>query len=61
MPLFDFKCESCDEVFETIAKRDEIPECPKCGNKETQKQISAGSFSLQGGGWASDGYSKGNR
>lgn len=31
MPLFDFKCESCQEVFEEFTKEDRIKPCPKCG------------------------------
>jgi putative FmdB family regulatory protein len=33
------------------------PECPRCQG-EVDKQLSAGSFHLKGGGWAAQGYSK---
>ena len=35
MPIFNFKCEKCGKVFETLLKsRSETPECPACGSQE---------------------------
>lgn len=34
LPIFDFKCQKCDEVFEAIVKTgDTSAQCPKCGKK----------------------------
>jgi len=35
MPLYDFKCQSCDNEFEYLAKNTVIKyaKCPKCGMK----------------------------
>jgi len=59
MPLFEFNCPDCTLVFERIAKATEAPpECPTCGKTSVIKLVSAPSFHLKGGGWASDGYGK---
>lgn len=74
MPMFDFRCLTCRNIFETLIMRPIYTEdghmigveCPHCGNKNPQKfikQISLGtSFQLKGDGWYADGYSskKGN-
>ena len=58
MPLYDFKCEECDYIFELIQKHsDDNPQCIKCA-KDTKKIISKTSFILKGDGWYKDGYSK---
>ena len=62
MPIYEYRCEKCKVEFEklvSIHARMEPPECPdtKCGGKDTKKLVSRTSFSLKGGGWASDGYS----
>ncbi|WP_027367478.1 FmdB family zinc ribbon protein [Desulfocurvibacter africanus] len=40
MPLFDFHCGRCGHVFEDIAKADDMPACPKCGNA-ANRQLAA--------------------
>ena len=51
MPLYDFKCEECDYIFELIQKHsDDSPQCIKCA-KDTKKLISKTSFILKGDGW----------
>jgi putative FmdB family regulatory protein len=62
MPMYEYRCPKCDTRFERLlrlSERDDPQPCPneKCDEKETQKMISRTSFSLKGGGWASDGYS----
>jgi putative FmdB family regulatory protein len=47
MPIYNFQCEQCLEVFEVRAtfKEKEAglePICPKCQSKETRQMISAG-------------------
>lgn len=37
MPLFDFKCGNCQEVFESFTHAtDETEECPHCGSTATK-------------------------
>jgi putative FmdB family regulatory protein len=59
MPIYEYRCESCDTVTEKMRKvkeKDDPLECPECGG-DTQKCVSASSFQLKGGGWYKDGYS----
>lgn len=49
MPLYEYKCKSCGHEFEklvSISKAAEPQECPTCGSKDSQKQMST--FSLAG-------------
>lgn len=53
MPIYNFQCEQCSEVFEVRATFKEkeaglLPECPKCHSKETRQMITAG-LVLRGG------------
>lgn len=62
MPMYEYHCPKCDTRFERLlrlSEREEPQSCPneECDEKETKKLISRTSFSLKGGGWASDGYS----
>ena len=63
MPIYEYKCPKCGEVFEKFAKSSESHKdavCPKCGT-ESPRIISRTSFVLKGDGWyVSDyGYRKG--
>ncbi len=40
MPLFEFKCNKCNMVFETLAKPEETPECEYCGSNDVSKLLS---------------------
>lgn len=47
MPIYNFQCEQCSEIFEVRAtfKEKETglePECPICHSKETRQMITAG-------------------
>jgi putative FmdB family regulatory protein len=47
MPIYNFQCEQCLEVFEVRAtfKEKELglePECPICHSQETRQMITAG-------------------
>ena len=52
MPIYEYKCTKCNEVFEVIQKISEKPldKCPKCGSP-VEKIISNSSFVLKGSGW----------
>ena len=54
MPIYNFQCQHCAEVFEVKAtfKEKEAglePECPLCHSKETHQLITAG-IMLKGNG-----------
>ncbi len=49
MPIHEFKCSSCDHVFEMlIMNQDEIADlrCPKCMSPEIDKLMSAANVSV---------------
>lgn len=63
MPIYEYKCPNCGEVFEEWAKSVDAHKdapCPKCGTP-SPRIISRTSFVLKGDGWyVSDyGYRKG--
>ena len=44
MPIYEYKCKSCDETFEMyrgLLDRDSKVECPKCGSKNVERILSA--------------------
>ncbi len=54
MPLYDFACHGCGERFEARTSIDALPDCPRCGCKETERLISpfAGPFTVSPRGLA---------
>ena len=58
MPIYEYECKSCENVFEVQQRMtdDPLEACPECKG-EVKKLISASSFQLKGGGWYADGYS----
>lgn len=47
MPIYNFQCEQCSEIFEIRAsfREKELglkPECPKCHSEKTRQMITAG-------------------
>jgi putative FmdB family regulatory protein len=58
MPIYEYECTSCCNVFEIFQRMTEDPltVCPDCSGP-VKKLMSRSSFQLKGGGWYSDGYS----
>lgn len=40
MPLYAYRCASCNQKFETLVRSDETPECPACGSADLLRQLS---------------------
>jgi putative FmdB family regulatory protein len=61
MPLYEYKCDQCEKVFEELMPLggDDAPACPACGSERTRKQMSLfGGLGQKGGGsCASSGFS----
>ncbi len=64
MPIFEFKCQKCEEYFELLVmnKEDENEElkCPKCGEQSFERIMSSTNFSMKGSigsGMSSEGSS----
>ncbi|RLA96151.1 MAG: zinc ribbon domain-containing protein [Deltaproteobacteria bacterium] len=44
MPLYEYRCKRCDEVFEVLqlrSKEEERVRCPRCGSEEVERLLSA--------------------
>ena len=61
MPLYEYKCASCGDVFEVIQKFSDEPlhEHPGCGGA-VEKLISASSLQFKGSGWYVNDYGRNN-
>ena len=41
MPIFEYRCESCESKFEKLVRRaDDHVECPTCGTEKLEVQYS---------------------
>jgi putative FmdB family regulatory protein len=43
MPLYEYRCKACGEVFEKMVRwseADRSPVCPNCQSPDTQKKMS---------------------
>lgn len=42
MPIYEYRCQSCDASFEKLyfPTEKEHPTCPKCGSGDVKKQLS---------------------
>jgi putative FmdB family regulatory protein len=57
MPLYEYKCISCQKHVEKIQKFSdpEITVCPHCEGT-LERVVSAPAIAFKGGGWYADGY-----
>jgi putative FmdB family regulatory protein len=60
MPIYEYKCENCGEVFEVRQNYSDKPVTvhEKCGGT-VEKLIPAPSFQFKGSGWYVNDYGKG--
>jgi putative FmdB family regulatory protein len=59
MPIYEYECVDCGKQFEAFQRISDKPlkSCQFCQG-HVHRLISRSSFSLKGGGWYQDGYSK---
>jgi putative FmdB family regulatory protein len=59
MPLYEYKCDGCGEVFEVIQKFSDEPVTvhQKCGGS-VHRLLSAPAFQFKGSGWYATDYAK---
>ena len=59
MPIYEYKCSKCGEVFEAFQKITDSPlaACKFCQGK-VEQLISQSSFQLKGSGWYLTDYAK---
>ena len=57
MPIYEYRCKKCDQVFEEWLKEFDVQSmpCPHCGG-EGERMLSMPSFILKGGGWYATEY-----
>ncbi|GLQ47185.1 regulatory protein, FmdB family [Dyella lipolytica] len=60
MPIYEFQCSACGHRFDRLQKlSDPDPSvCPDCDAPQVQRQVSAPSFRLAGGGWYETDFKK---
>ncbi len=59
MPIYEYRCQECQQIFEQWQKdySDQDKPCPVCGSR-SQRLISNTSFVLKGSGWYVTDYCK---
>lgn len=59
MPIYEYQCKKCGEVFEAFQKISDKPlsKCKMCNGK-VERLISQSSFQLKGSGWYLTDYSR---
>lgn len=53
MPIFEYQCQECREIFESLQlsrDREEDTECPHCGSDQTERIVSTFATGVGGGG-----------
>ena len=60
MPIYEYKCNECNNKKDIITKHEDRPRFITCGlcDGNMTLVLPKTSFILKGAGWASDGYSK---
>ncbi|MCS6763408.1 MAG: zinc ribbon domain-containing protein [Candidatus Protistobacter heckmanni] len=53
MPIYAYRCASCDFAKDVLQKMSDAPltQCPSCGQSTFAKQVTAAGFQLKGSGW----------
>jgi putative FmdB family regulatory protein len=61
MPIYEYRCEKCGNVFEVLQRFSDAPVKlhEGCGG-EVEKLISHSAFQLKGSGWYQTDYAKGS-
>ena len=63
MPIYEYRCESCDHRLEKLQKMSEgeLVDCPECERPALKRLISASAFRLTGSGWYETDFKKDNK
>jgi putative FmdB family regulatory protein len=59
MPIYEYQCEKCGEVFEVFQRvSDPPPKQHECGGTKIKRVMSQTSFILKGSGWYITDYAR---
>ena len=60
MPLYEYRCEACQQRFEVIRKFSdpELEVCTRCGKGPVQRLMSSPAIQFKGSGWYITDYSQ---
>lgn len=63
MPIYEYRCETCEHQLEALQKFSDAPlsECPQCEDGTLRKLVSATAFRLSGSGWYETDFKKSNK
>jgi putative FmdB family regulatory protein len=64
MPIYEFKCNKCDEFFEILiigSDDNKSVECPKCASSSFERVLSSTSYTMDSGGGQKTGGSQTTR
>ena len=63
MPIYEYRCESCEHRLEKLQKMSEgdLVDCPECQRPELKRLVSAAAFRLKGGGCYETDFKKDNK
>lgn len=50
MPIFEYACVKCHHRFEKIVNGSAAPECPACGSRRLERQLSVFAVGAKGNG-----------
>lgn len=48
MPLYEYRCEACDQKFELLVRADTELKCPACRGTQLERQLSVFAVGVQG-------------
>jgi putative FmdB family regulatory protein len=40
MPLYDYRCKTCQAEFELLVRASTVPTCPQCASAELERAVS---------------------
>jgi putative FmdB family regulatory protein len=63
VPIYEYRCESCDHRQEKLQKMSEgdLVDCPECDRPHLKRLVSAAGFRLKGSGWYETDFKKDNK
>ena len=63
MPIYEYRCESCEHRLEKLQKMSDgdLVDCPECERPALKRLVSAAAFRLKGGGWYETDFKKDNK